>query len=99
MCLLGFTPQIQQCTNCHTKEELNFFSMNSSGFKCKNCAKVDKSCIELGEASINAIKYIVLAPDKKVFSFQISEQAQKELGLISKLYTNLKLEKEYKMDN
>lgn len=99
MCLLGFTPQIQQCINCHTKEELNFFSMNSSGFKCKNCAKVDKSCIELGEASINAIKYIVLAPDKKVFSFQISEQAQKELGLISKLYTNLKLEKEYKMDN
>lgn len=96
LCILGFTPQINQCTNCHSKENLKYFSMGSSGFKCASCGKADKSCIEIGDGTIKAIKFIVLAPDKKVFSFNISESQQKELNLISKLYTNLKLEKEYK---
>lgn len=95
-CLLGFTPQINQCINCRTKENLRYFSMESSGFKCSSCGKVDKSCIELSDSAINAIKFIVLAPDKKVFSFNLSENVQKELNLIAKVYTNLKLEKEYK---
>ena len=94
--MLGFKPQINECTNCRSKNNLCYFSMETSGFKCKNCGKVDKSCIQIGDASINAIKFIVLAPEKKVFSFNISEDVQKELNLVSKLYTNLKLEKEYK---
>ena len=96
LCLLGFTPQINFCTNCKSKENLKYFSMNSSGFKCISCGKLDKSCIEISEASINALKFIVLAPDKKIFSFNISCESQKELEIISKLYLNLKLEKEYK---
>lgn len=96
LCLLGFKPQINECTNCRSKDNLCYFSMETSGFKCKNCGKVDKSCIQIGDASINAIKFIVLAPEKKVFSFNISKDVQKELNLVSKLYTNLKLEKEYK---
>ena len=69
--------------------------MTSSGFKCLSCGRVDKSCIELSDGCINAIRFIVLAPDKKVFSFNISDESRKELNLISKLYMNLKLEKEY----
>ena len=96
LCLLGFSPQINCCTNCRVKENLKYFSMNSNGFKCLSCGKVDKSCIELSKSGINAIKFIVLAPDKKIFSFNISDNVQKELDLISKIYLNLKLEKEYK---
>lgn len=97
LCLLGFTPQIGQCTSCHAKENLSFFSMQCSGLKCQTCGKLDKSCIEISEAGINAIKYIVLAPDKKVFSFKLSDNVKKELELVVRLYTNLKLEKEYKI--
>ena len=96
LCLLGFTPQINCCNSCKSKENLKYFSMNSNGFKCLSCGKVDKSCIELSNGCINAIKFIVLAPDKKIFSFNVSEESKKELELISKLYMNLKLEKEYK---
>ena len=95
LCLLGFKPQINECVNCHSKENIRFFSMKSDGFKCSNCGRSDKSCIELSDAGINAIKYIVLAPDKKVFSFNISESVQKEISLVSKLYMDLKLEKNY----
>ena len=45
-----------------------------------------------------AIKYIIMSPPKKVFSFNIGEEAIKELELIAKLYLNDKLEKDYKMD-
>jgi len=95
MCLLGFAPQINECVNCKAKESLKYFSMQNSGFKCSNCGRVDKSCIEISDACVNAIKFIVLAPDKKIFSFNLSENVQKELNLVAKLYTNLKLEKEY----
>ena len=43
-----------------------------------------------------AITYIIKAPAKKLYSFEISEENKKQLEMISKLYTNLKLEKEYK---
>ena len=48
---------------------------------------------------MQAIRYIITSPPKKVFSFNIGEDAIKELVMISKLYLNDKLEKEYKMDN
>ena len=77
MCLLGFAPSVNQCTVCHQKENLKYFSMNSSGLKCSSCGKIDKSCIELRKSTINSLKYIVNAQDKKVFSFNISEEVRK----------------------
>ena len=41
----------------------------------------------------------MMAPIKKVFSFNIGEESMKELKLIAKLYLNDKLEKDYKMED
>ena len=98
LCFLGFTPRIRECTNCKRDDKISYFSLESNGFKCVECGKVDKSCIQINEATVNAIKYIVMAPDKKIFSFNVSEESQKELELITKLYMNDKLEKEYKLE-
>lgn len=48
---------------------------------------------------MDAIKYIVLAPAKKIFSFTVNEESKKELEIISKIYLNQKLEKEYKLED
>lgn len=98
MCLLGYTPVIDKCMTCGEKDELNYFSLKDSGFKCKNCSKQDKGAIQISEGVVTAIKYIVMAPPKKLFSFNLSNEAQKELELISKLYLNEKLDKEYKIE-
>ena len=98
LCYLGFTPRIKECTNCKKADDICFFSLYDNGFKCKICGKADKSCIEISIATVNAIKYIVMAPDKKIFSFNLSENALKELELVTKLYLNDKLEKEYKLE-
>lgn len=99
LCLLGFTPQIKACTNCKEQESITHFSIRDNGLKCEPCSKVDKGAIAISDSTKTAIQYIVLADPKKIFSFQISEENLKELNLVSNLYFNEKLEKEYKVEN
>ena len=85
LCFLGFTPRISECTNCKQKDELQYFSLKDNGFKCKICSKQDKGCLQ----------YIVMAPAKKLYSFNLKAESLNELKLIAKLYFNEKLEKQY----
>ena len=78
-------------------DNLQYFSLRDNGFKCKACSRQDTSCIEMSDATKNAIIYIMGADPKKIFSFELSEACQKELELISNIYFNEKLEKEYKV--
>ncbi len=99
MCILGFKPLIDKCSNCGINEDFKYFSLKHNGFKCSNCGKNDKSAIELSPATVDAIRFIVTAPAKKIFSFHIPEESVKELEITAKLYLNEKLEKEYKLEN
>lgn len=97
MCFLGFMPKIDKCINC-SEEDIVCFSLKDSGVKCVNCGKQDTSTIEITKATALALKYIVLAPPKKLYSFNVTEKSIKELEIIAKLYTNEKLEMEYKLE-
>lgn len=99
LCILGFTPQIMECTNCKEKEHLVCFSIKDNGVKCKICGKQDTSTIQISESTLNAIKYTVTAPPKKLYSFNLKDEALEEFKLVSKLYFNDKLEKEYKLED
>ena len=99
LCLLGFTPKVLSCSICNTKENLNFFSIKDNGFKCEACGRQDKSCIKISQSTQNAIKYVVTAPPKKLYSFELKEESLEEFKLISKIYFNQKLEKEYILEN
>ena len=99
LCLLGFMPKTNECIECRSKEDLNFFSIKDNGLKCKTCARIDKGAIQISNTTENAIRYIMLADPKKIFSFSIPEQDLQELNLVSKLYFNDKLEKEYKVED
>lgn len=96
LCLLGYTPKVEKCVSCR-EENVQYFSIKDNGFKCNNCAKQDTGAIQISESTKKAIQYIVMAPAKKLYSFQISEENKKQLSMISKLYMDVKLEKEYKM--
>ncbi len=98
--ILGYSPNITECVSCKEKEEKNFkyFSIKDNGFKCKECGKIDKSAIEISEGTRYAIIYSIMADSKKIFSFSINKQSLVEFELISRLYFNEKLEKEYKIE-
>ena len=99
MCLLGFMPIINRCVKCHKQDKLTHFSFIDSGLKCEPCSRQDKGAVQISEATMTAIKYIVMSPPKKLFSFNISDESKKELELVSKIYLNDKLDKEYKLAN
>ena len=96
--ILGFAPNVRECTCCKTKENLTHFSIIDNGFKCASCGKQDTGSISMSDPTRNSIMYIMSADPKKIFSFELSENCQKELELISNIYLNEKLEKEYKLE-
>ncbi|MEE0865882.1 MAG: DNA repair protein RecO [Clostridia bacterium] len=96
--LIGFLPEVQKCTSCGENENLTSFSIKDNGFKCKICSKQDTSSISISESTKNAIKYTIMAPAKKLYSFNIKEESLEEFKIISKIYFNEKLEKEYKLE-
>lgn len=95
--IIGYRPIIDECKNCKTKEDLTYFSFTDSGFKCSTCGKQDKGAIEISSTTKDAIRYIILADAKKIFSFEVPKETIKELEIISKIYLQEKLEKEYKL--
>lgn len=96
--ILGYSPNVNECVYCGEKEDLSAFSIKDDGFKCSACGKQDKSAINLSEGSKYAIIYSLKADLKKLFSFSISENALKEFELITRIYFNEKLEKDYKVE-
>ena len=96
---LGFTPQVGKCVNCDSTDNICYFSVKDSGYKCSTCGKLDKSAIKITSDTFNAIKYILYSESKKIFSFNISDESLNELKLISTLYINDKLDKNYTLLN
>ena len=99
LCILGFTPEIMKCNNCKNKENLKYFSIRDNGLKCSACSKQDTSTIQISESTLSEIKYTVTAPAKKIFSFDLKDESLEEFKLLTKLYFNEKLEKEYKLED
>ena len=99
LAILGFLPQVAKCVNCDEPmvEEMEefYFSVKDDGVKCSACAKMDKSIVHLSKTSFSALIYVLSCDSKKLFSFEIPDEAIQELKVLTKLYTTSKLEKEY----
>lgn len=95
--ILGFTPNVEECVCCGAKENLTEFSFKDNGFKCSACSKQDVGAFKMSEATKNAIIYSIKANAKKIFSFDLQETPLREFEIISRLYLNEKLEKEYEV--
>ena len=93
--LIGFRPIIEYCIDCNKKENLMYFSFKDDGVKCNICGKQDKGALEISESTLKALKYIIWADPKKLFSFNMSEENKQQLKILSKIYLNKNLEKEY----
>lgn len=98
MVILGFCPRLDKCSLCGNKEQIGYFSISNNGYLCNNCGFLDKSAIKICRDTFNALKYIVSAPAKKLYSFTVSDESKKELKLISNLFVNHNLDKEYKFE-
>ena len=99
LCILGFMPRVTKCVSCKEEKNLSKFSIRDNGFKCEACGRQDKSSLDMSESTRSAILYTISAPPKKLYSFSLKDDSLREFELISKIYFNEKLEKEYKLED
>lgn len=85
-------PEVKKCVGCGDVENISYFSLKDNGFKCANCGRLDKSAISISPTTVDAIRYVIGAPAKKIFSFDLSEENLKELSLVSTIYLKEKIE-------
>lgn len=99
LAVIGFLPNVARCVNCETPmlESMNdfYFSIKDDGVKCETCQRLDKGIIHLSKTAFSALIYILSCDSKKLYSFDIPEDAIEELKLLARIYTTQKLEKEY----
>lgn len=99
LALVGFLPNVARCVNCGAQMTENmkdfYFSIKDDGVKCEICKRLDKGVLNLSKTTFSALIYVLSCESKKIFSFEIPQEAIEELKLLAQIYIAQKLEKEY----
>ena len=74
-----------------------FFRLRDGGIVCDRCYRADGTpTIALEPGVLAALRHTIYAPFEKVFSFELSENGEKQLGTASELYVRAQLERDFK---
>ena len=88
MCLSGYTPDLD--------EEGDLFSVGGGvAHSVETPPGVPGRSLPLGAAAKRAMRYIAAAEPKKIFSFEIPAEAEKQLSEICEAYTAAQLERSF----
>lgn len=92
-CLAGYAPMLDSCVVCGCPEPDRFHVMGGA-LQCAGCLLADDNGLRLPihAGALAAMRYIMDCDVKRLFSFQLSDQALKELGDITETYLLAQLE-------
>lgn len=95
MCLSGFEPQVDACPVCGASTpESPSFSLNGGCVHCLGCPPGSPGVsLPLCRETLDAMRYVIFAPPKRIFSFQIPDAAQRQLGEVCEAYVAAQLER------
>lgn len=87
MCLAGYEPELAACPVCGRPEpDAPLLSLTNGAVCCRSCSASMGETAPLCAASLSALRYICSAPAKQLFSFQLSGDAMRRLGLAAERY-------------
>lgn len=84
----GYMPNLICCDDCGVYEaDTMYFHIGRGLICCKNCfVKTEEAVVALNRAAMRAMRHIVFSDFEKLFSFQLSEGAQKQLSAATEAY-------------
>lgn len=96
--IIGIMPNVYECMECHSKENLKFFSVSLSGTICDNCKRANRyyNLINISDGTIYTMKFIISTPIEKLYSFKVKDNILKELSNILNNYLNENIDREIK---
>lgn len=94
MCLAGYEPDLSACAYCGREPENPVFSLADGRVNCRGCPW-GEAPVTLCADSLSAMRYIVSAPAKKLFSFSLESDALDRLSYAAEAYLLRKTERRF----
>ena len=94
ICLAGYTPDLFGCHVCGSQNP-DRFDISAGMLECAGCRSADSTGLRLPVTPgiLEAMRYICLCDPKKLFQFQLSDQAMQQLSELSEAYLTTQLER------
>lgn len=92
-CLAGYAPELSGCMQCGEFEGELYFDREQGGLKCRKCR--DYGSKPISEACLAAMRHVVSAPAKKIFSFTLTGDAVREFSEICEKYLLTQLDRSF----
>lgn len=93
-CLSGYTPDLFGCHICGNQNPERF-DLSAGQLECRNCRSAESGGIRLPvtPSVLDAMRYICLCDPKKLFSFQLGQDALDKLSALAEAYLTTQLER------
>ena len=97
MSLAGYEPDLSGCAVCGCEEmDEPLLSLDNGVVCCRSCRDGSMGAVAaLCPASLAAMRYIISAPAKQLFSFKLDERALKRLSSAAEAYLILRTERRF----
>ncbi len=91
-CLSGFTPDLHGCAGCGRPDAALFDARNAQ-LLCSDCRPEGEGLrLPVSAGVLAAMRHIAACPDRKLFSFSLSEPSLLQLGSVTEIYLSTQLE-------
>lgn len=94
--LNGEAPQVFECINCGSTDELQWFSPTAPGALCAQCRKHYNDARKVSPSTIYTMQYILATDVVKLFNFTVTNEVLWEFAKCMDQYRKLTIEKEMK---
>ena len=101
MALLGFMPELWNCTACgdkiaDKKLENYYFIPGEGGLVCNSCLIKQSEVITISYSTLYTLQYILVVPLEKLFKFKVDKIITRQIGLVCDHYIDYYIDKRFK---
>lgn len=96
ICLAGYEPQVFECPYCGN-EQPDRFNLTEGTVHCAACRGfiTEGISMPINPAALSAVRHIVSGDPRKIFSYKIDAEAEKQLIGVSEAYVLTQLERSF----
>lgn len=92
----GEAPQVFQCVMCQRNDQPAVFSALKGGLVCESCRGSVPDGIRLNPSTVYTLQYIISSSIEKLYTFTVSDEVLKELGIVMERYMDIYVDRHFK---
>lgn len=98
MCLAGYEPLADSCAYCGAAEpEQPLFDVVQGVLRCRTCGAEESALsMPLCRSSLAALRHVIYGDPKRLYSFQLGEDALRRLGNAAEAFSAAQLERGFR---